>query len=121
MPALERKSRVFLRDLAIEADIGVYAEEKGVPQPLNVSIELTLEVERFAEEDLAGTVDYTALARYARDLGKTHIDLIETFAERLARKCLGFPHVAEALVRIEKPRAVPNAIAGVEIRRRPQR
>jgi dihydroneopterin aldolase len=121
MPALEPKSRVFVRDLAIEADIGVYAEEKGVPQPLIVSIELTLDVERFADEDLAGTVDYTELAGHAHDLGRGHIDLIETFAERLAERCLRFPTVVEALVRIEKPRAVPNAMAGVEIRRRPQR
>src|SRR4051794_32656912 len=121
MPALEPKSRVFLKDLTIEADIGVYADEKGVPQPLIITIELALDVERFADEDLAGTVDYTQLARYAHDLGKRHIDLIETFAERLAEQCLGLPQVVEALVRIEKPRAVPNAMAGVEIRRRPQR
>ena len=34
MAAPEPVSRVFLRDLAIEADIGCYAQEKGVMQPL---------------------------------------------------------------------------------------
>jgi dihydroneopterin aldolase len=107
-------SRVVLRDLAVEADIGCYAHEKGTLQPLNVTIELTLRVDRF-DEDLDKTVDYTALADRARRLGATHIDLIETFAERLAAECLALAHVAAARIVVEKPRAVPGAMAGVEI------
>jgi dihydroneopterin aldolase len=111
-------TRVFLRDLEIEADIGYYAQEKGVMQPLLVTIELTLARARFTEEALEETVDYTALAAKARALGASHIDLIETFAERLADQCLGLPSVGTVRVEIRKPRAVPNAMAGVEIIRR---
>jgi 7,8-dihydroneopterin aldolase/epimerase/oxygenase len=111
-------SRVFLRDLEIEADIGCYAEERGVMQPLLVTVELTLSCRRFAEEALHGTVDYTVLAAKAKALGATHIDLIETFAERLAATCLGLPSVDSVRVEVRKPRAVPNAMAGVEIVRR---
>jgi 7,8-dihydroneopterin aldolase/epimerase/oxygenase len=113
-------SRVYLRDHRIEADIGVYAEEKGVLQPLIVTIELALDVPRFVEEELGETADYTRLASFAKDLGKDHIDLIETFAERLADRCLALPRVLEARIRIEKPKAVQDAMAGVEIRRRRQ-
>jgi 7,8-dihydroneopterin aldolase/epimerase/oxygenase len=112
------RSRVFLRDLEIEADIGYYAEEKGVKQPLLVTMELTLGLRRFREEALHETVDYTELARRARALGDAHIDLIETFAERLAAECLAFPAVDSVRVEVRKPRAVPGAMAGVEIVRR---
>jgi dihydroneopterin aldolase len=108
-------SRVFLRDLVIEADIGIYAHEKGVMQPLVVSIDLTLDGAWFGDEDIARTVDYTELAGHARELGRTHIDLIETFAERLAARCLGLAGVLSARIRVDKPKAVPNAMAGVEI------
>lgn len=111
-------SLVFLRDLTVEARIGYYAHEKASTQPLVVTIELTLDVARFEDEDLAGTVDYTALAADVHALAARHVDLIESFAERLAAQCLARPHVRTARVRIAKPNAVPNAIAGVEIVRR---
>ena len=110
-------SRVFLHDLAIEADIGCYAHEKGAPQPLIVHVTLDLDVIRFENEDLGQTVDYTLISGFARRLGASHIDLVETFAERLAEQCLVLPGVREACVRIEKPKAVPDAMAGIEIRR----
>ena len=84
-------------------------------QPLMVTIELTLDATRFASDSLEQTVDYTKLAAHAHALGATHIDLIETFAERLAEHCLAFAGVAAARIRVEKPRAVPQAMAGVEI------
>jgi dihydroneopterin aldolase len=114
-------TRVFLRDLEIEADIGYYAQERGVMQPLLVTIELTLARDRFTEEALDETVDYTALAAKAKALGASHIDLTETFAERLADQFLGLPSVDTVHVEIRKPRAVPNAMAGVEIIRRASR
>ena len=86
-----------------------------------VTIELTLDATRFATESLERTVDYTKLAAHAHALGATHIDLIETFAERLAEHCLAFAGVAAARIRVEKPRAVPQAMAGVEIVRLPAR
>lgn len=110
-------SRVFLRDLTIEAHIGYYDFEKGVAQPLVIDIEITIDTLRFGDDNIAGTVDYDLLARHARELAATHVDLVETFAERLADRCLALNHVLAVRVHIEKPRAVPNAMAGVEITR----
>ena len=115
MTRMSDRSRVFLRDLAIEAHIGYFPAEKGVRQPLLVTIELDVVGADFKADDLRQTVDYTALAGFAEALAARHIDLIETFAERLAARCLALDRVAAVLVRIEKPRAVPNAMAGVEI------
>ncbi|CAM5774547.1 7,8-dihydroneopterin aldolase [Labrys miyagiensis] len=110
-------SRVFLRALTLEAHIGYYAHEKGVTQPLIVDVELMLSGETFGHDDIHGTVDYDKIASIARELAGGHVDLLETFAERLAARCLAFPLVKSVRVRIEKPRAVPEAMAGVEIMR----
>jgi dihydroneopterin aldolase len=108
-------SRVFLRSLQLDAHIGYYAHEKGVRQPLVADIELTLDVERFGDDDIHGTVDYDRIAKIAHDLAGEHVDLLETFAERLAMGCLGLALVSSVRVHIEKPRAVAGAMAGVEI------
>jgi 7,8-dihydroneopterin aldolase/epimerase/oxygenase len=117
MTDLRPYSRVLLRALSLEAHIGYYAHEKGVTQPLVVDIELTLAGERFGGDDIHGTVDYDRLAKIARELASEHVDLLETFAERLASRCLSFDLVQAVRVHIEKPRAVPGAMAGVEILR----
>jgi dihydroneopterin aldolase len=113
--ALRAASRVFLRSLQLDAHIGYYAHEKGTPQPLIADVELTLGAARFGDDDIHGTVDYGRIAEAAHALAGEHVDLIETFAERLAQKCLAFALVSSVKVRIEKPRAVPGAMAGVEI------
>lgn len=108
-------SHVFLRALTLDAHIGYYAQEKGGRQPLVLDIELSIDTQRFGDDRISRTVDYDILARHAHELAASHVDLLETFAERLADRCLTLDHVLAVRVRIEKPRAVPNAMAGVEI------
>ncbi len=107
--------RVFVRGLTLQAEIGLYPHERGEPQPLVVDIELDLAPA--AVRRLADTVDYDTLAGLARDLaGRGHIELVETFAQRLAAACLADPRAICCRVRVEKPRAVADAAAaGVEV------
>jgi dihydroneopterin aldolase len=107
---------VFVRGLKIEAEVGVYAHERGKTQPLIVDVEL--DVTTVHAERLAQTVNYETIATAARELAaEGHIELVETFAERLAERCLVDPRVTRARVRVEKPLALaPHAeAAGVEI------
>ncbi|MFZ5669487.1 MAG: dihydroneopterin aldolase [Pseudomonadota bacterium] len=109
-------TRVFVRGLKVEAEIGVYAHEHGHTQPLIVDVEL--DVTAAHAERLAETVNYERIARDARAIAaEGHIELVETFAERLAGRCLADPRVTRARVRVEKPLALaPDAqAAGVEI------
>ena len=67
---------------------------------------------------LADTVNYETIGESARAIAAAgHIQLVEDFAERLARACLADPRVMRARVRVEKPQALaPHAAAaGVEI------
>ncbi len=107
---------VFVRGLTIEAEIGVYAHERGRRQPLvlDVDLDMTPPIWRSIHE----TVNYEIIVRHARALADGgHIGLIESFAWRLARACLANPSVTRARVRVEKPSALaPDALAaGVEI------
>jgi dihydroneopterin aldolase len=107
--------KVFVRALRVEAEIGCYPHEFGRLQPLIVDIELDLE--SGGVERLRDTVDYDRLVRSAKAIAAGgHIDLVETYAARLAEACLAEPHVARVRVRVEKPEAVPDAAAaGVEV------
>ena len=109
-------TKVFVRGLAIEAEIGVYAHERGRRQPLTVDVEL--DVAAAGWRALADTVNYETIAEAARAIAAAgHIGLVESFAQRLAQACFVEPRVLRARVRVEKPMALsPHAAAaGVEI------
>ncbi|WP_293364221.1 dihydroneopterin aldolase [Phenylobacterium sp.] len=109
-------SKVFVTGVQVQAEIGVYRHEIGRVQPLIVDVEL--DVPTNASDRLAETVNYETILKAAQDLaGQGHIGMVETFAHRLAEKCLEDVRVTRARVRIEKPLALaPHAVgAGVEI------
>lgn len=106
--------KVFMRGLVLEAQIGLYPHEQGRTQPLIVDVELTLGPRPV--HGIGDTFNYERLAARARAIvAEGHIDLVETFAQRLATACLS-PGVRSVRVRVEKPEALPGAAAaGVEV------
>ena len=107
-------TRVFVRGLEVEAEIGIYAHEQGVRQPLVVDIEI--EVDATGWRHLTDTVNYETLVDHAREIAAGgHIGLVESYAQRLAEACVSEPRVRSARVRVEKPRALADGVAGVEI------
>lgn len=109
-------TKVFVRGLKVDAQIGVYDHEHGRAQPLVVDVEL--DVAAVHCERLGDTVNYETLRDAAFAIAAAgHIDLVETFAERLAQACFDDHRVTRARVRVEKPLALaPHAAAaGVEI------
>jgi dihydroneopterin aldolase len=107
---------VFVRGLLIEAEIGLNPDERGRRQPL--IIDVTLKLEPRAPQHLRDTVNYERIVDAARTISDGgHVELVETFALRLAEACLAFGGVGEATVRIEKPQALKVAeAAGAEVR-----
>jgi dihydroneopterin aldolase len=109
-------SKVFVTGVQVQAQIGVYRHEIGRVQPLVVDVEL--DVPTSASDRLSETVNYETILKAAQDIAaQGHLALVETFAHRLAEKCLEDARVSRARVRIEKPLALaPHAVgAGVEI------
>jgi 7,8-dihydroneopterin aldolase/epimerase/oxygenase len=108
--------RVFMRGLRLDAEIGLHPHERGRAQPLVVDAEVELaprEVAHFAD-----TVNYEVLAEYARALAaRGHVELVETYAQDLARALLRETGALAVTVRVQKPQALDGAEAGgVEIR-----
>jgi dihydroneopterin aldolase len=109
-------ARVFVRALRVEADIGVHAHERQARQPLLLDEEVFLEHD--GSPAIADTIDYESIVGHVHAVaGGGHIDLVETFALRVAEACLAEPKAIGVRVRVEKPLAfAPQAeAAGVEI------
>ena len=109
-------SKVFVTGVRVQAEIGVYRHEIGRLQPLVVDVELDAPTD--GSDRLSETVNYeTILAAAKAVAAEGHMALVETFAHRLAERCLADPRVTKARVRVEKPLALaPDAVgAGVEI------
>jgi dihydroneopterin aldolase len=107
--------KVFVLGLRVEAEVGLYPHERGRLQPLTVDVELDLSEGPIVR--LRDTVDYDRVVAAARNLAASgHIDLIETYAERLAATCLSDTRAIRARVRVQKPQAAPEqAAVGVEV------
>ncbi|HXM00505.1 MAG TPA: dihydroneopterin aldolase [Rhizomicrobium sp.] len=110
---------VFIRNLELLAHIGVYGHEQGKLQPVRVNVDLAVEDAAVIEDKLDKVVDYAAIDASIRAIvGKGHINLAETLAERIAQACFDDPRVKTARVRVEKLHALPGAESGgVEIER----
>lgn len=109
---------VFVRDLLLEAHIGVYAHEQGRTQPIRINVDLTVS-EAAHSDKLANVVSYEeAVNKIKAIVASGHLNLVETLAERVATACLEDERVLVARVRIEKLAAIPEAASvGVEIER----
>ncbi len=110
---------VFVRDLVLDGEIGVYAHEKdGFRQPMRFNIDLT--VREVAHSDaLENVVCYEQIVNKVKNLlAEGHVNLVETLAERIASRCLEDARVERARVRVEKLTAIAEvASVGVEIER----
>ncbi|MCW0236656.1 MAG: dihydroneopterin aldolase [Ferrovibrio sp.] len=113
--------RVFVRDLLLDALIGIYPEERTKPQKILINLDLWVaETPGQPPRSYAEVVCYENLVKRSKALlAEGHVDLVETLAERLASLCLDDSRVLRARVRVEKPEAITEAAGvGVEIERR---
>jgi len=101
---------VTISGLQVAADIGVYAHEHGRAQPLVVDISLLVEAP--ARDALQETIDYQRVADDAHALARQRTALIETYAMRLAERCVAYSGVRKADVRVSKPGALRGGLAG---------
>jgi dihydroneopterin aldolase len=113
---------VFVRDLDLNARIGVYQREKTDRQRIRVNVDLAVEEAKpgMIDDNLAHVVSYEPLVLGIRELvASGHMNLVETLAERIASLCLVDRRVRSARIRIEKLDIFADAGAvGVEIERR---
>jgi dihydroneopterin aldolase len=111
--------RVFVHDLVLDAEIGVYSHEKGVTQRARFSVDIEVAPTGEAVEDeISRVLDYDMIISTIKGiLAEGHINLVETLADEIATRCLAHPRAALVRVKIEKLDKEPGAV-GVEIVRR---
>ena len=109
--------RIFLSNYVRDVEVGAFVEEHGVTQ--RVRFDVTLEVARntaHIDDKAARVVSYDDLVNAIEELiAGERMNLLETFAERLAAMCLVDPRARRVHVRIEKLDRLNGAGLGVEI------
>ncbi len=116
-----RLRHVFLRDMLLQASIGVYPHEHAALQRVRINVDLGVDDDPATDgvDRLERVVNYERVAELVRHIiGAGHVKLVETLAERIAGACLHDPRVAIVRVRVEKLDVFPDAAAaGVEVER----
>lgn len=113
---------IELRGLRMSGICGVLPEEQVRPQPLEVDLDLHLDLSLAgASDDLESTVDYGAITgEVERIVTASRFGLLEALAEQIAGSVLGHGLVRGVTVSVRKLRPpVPQQLAtsGVRIHR----
>ena len=118
-PSLMDCRRLFLRDYAVNINIGVHDFEKTGEQRVVINVELfvPLALSTPTADQLDEVVDYDFIRRSIGErVARGHIHLQETLADDLLRAMLAHPRVRAARVATEKPDVYPDCDAvGVEV------
>jgi|SRR5689334_2937910 len=112
---------ILIRDLRVEAVIGIHRRERHVPQTLSIDLDIGLPgTEVFASDRVADTIDYEQVALRIRALASAqHYRLVETFADRVAGILVGEFNAPWVKVSVAKIGILPNAkFVGITIERR---
>jgi dihydroneopterin aldolase len=98
--------RLFLKDMIVDAYIGVFPHEQGVTQRVRINVSFGVDDSRDLTEgvdDLSRTVSYeTAVLTIRRLATETHTQLVETLAERIAIEVMKDRRVRVVRISVEK-------------------
>ena len=102
---------VFIRGLEVETTIGAYDWEQSIKQKLILDLELSCDTRIAAKTDnLEDALDYAVISQEIIDfLGKSHFQLLETLADRVADLILCAFNIEEVKLKVSKPAAVSLA------------
>ena len=105
------KDTIFLRDLEIDATIGVYEWEKRIRQKVCVNLEMAADITPAAtSHSMDDTLDYKAVAkRIVQFVEASHYELIESLIEKVAAMLIEEFNIPWLRITISKPRAVRGA------------
>ena len=118
-PSLMDCRRLFLRDYAVNINIGVHDFEKRAEQRvlINVDLYVPLAVSTPTHDELHEVVDYDFIrSQVAQRIERGHIHLQETLCDDVLALMLAHPKVRAARVSTEKPDVYPDcASVGCEV------
>ncbi|MBS0350589.1 MAG: dihydroneopterin aldolase [Proteobacteria bacterium] len=109
--------RIFLKQLAVPAIIGIHEHEQLQPQTIWLDLEAQIDASKAAATDhIASTVDYSAIYRYLKDfIPTTRFQLLETLAAVLADQLLHSFSLSWLRLTITKKPQDLSAVTGVGV------
>ncbi len=110
-PAFPDMDIIFLREVRLDARIGIYRREKSITQTVELDLDIALPDERvFKSGKIADTIDYAVVVERIRAaLVERHYGLVENLAEHVAQIILDEFHAPWVRVGIAKIGAQPSA------------
>ncbi len=117
MDADKNITTVIVRNFELPARIGVYPSEHNAPQMIAVDIDMKLADYRIAQDNIDATVSYESVITELRRLANIHHELVETFADDVARFALHDRRVKSVTVTVRKTEIYAEGTAGVTITR----
>lgn len=112
---------IEIRDLRVEALIGIHKRERYVPQTVSIDLDIGIPgTAVFQSDKVADTIDYEQVALGIKALAASgHFRLVETLAERIARLLIDDFGAPWAKVAVAKIGILANAkFVGVTIERK---
>ena len=104
--------QIYLRDVQVEASIGIHDFERAAKQELLISAVILLKEKVLLADNINSVVDYD----FVRDLiinqsALKHWELQESLCASIAEKCLSKDDVLGAIIRTEKTSVYADAAA----------
>ena len=111
---------IFVNDLMLNAELGVYAHEKNIQQPLRVNVIAKIkDIPDTSNEKIDNVVCYNQISLIIKEIVNSgHTILLETLAEKILQECFKNNRIEAIKIRLEKLDAIDDAeSAGIEIER----
>ncbi len=102
---------IFLRDLEVDATIGVFEWEQRIRQKVRIDLEMAADITRAATtHSIEDTLDYKAVAkRVVQFVENSRYELVETLIEKVAGILVQEFGISWLRITISKPGAVRGA------------
>src|SRR5690606_15354761 len=103
--------RIFLRELKVQAVIGIWEWERRITQTVSIDLEMETDVRKAAASDsVADALNYKDVAKRVIELvGGSSYQLVETLAEDIARTIVTEFAVPWVKVSVAKPGAIEGS------------
>jgi len=102
--------KIFVRDLEVEALIGIYDNEKANQQIVIINADAWYHPAPDLDDQYSKAICYESIIRIASEEAKSgHVNLVETLAENIASRVLEIDRIQKTRIKIEKPEAINHA------------
>ena len=115
------QDKVFIEDLEVETIIGIFGWERKVKQIVKISLEMDFNISDAAKTDnIDQALDYKSIGKdISSFVGKSSFQLVETMADKIAKRVLKNKSIEKVEVKVEKPGALRGSKSvGIKIVRK---